>query len=104
VSFKFLGLAILSGIKEEAKKISFVKTDAGQRLFTVEAAGRYKLPSPPPSVAEKIFVVMRSITDLESPKAKEPLALGVRNDQIELGVEFEAVDGGQMLTVSLPGL
>jgi len=84
VPFKFLGLAILYGIKEKAKKISFVRTDSGETMFNVEAAGRYKLPGPLPSVAEKIFTVMRSITRLESPKAKEPLFLGLRNDQGDL--------------------
>ena len=104
VALKFLGLAILYGIKEKAQKISFVKTDAGEMMFNVEAAGRYKLPAPPPSMADEIFTVMRSITHLESPKAKEPLSLGLRNDQIELGVEFDTVQGKQVLTISFPEL
>lgn len=73
-------------------------------MFNVEAAGKYKLPAPPPSVAEKVFTVMRSITHLESPKAKEPLSVGLRNDQIELGVEFDTVDGEQVPTILLPEL
>ena len=102
--FKFLGLAILYGIKEKAKKISFVRTDSGETMFNVEAAGKYKLPAPPPSVTEKIFAVVRSIRHLESLKAREPQSVGLRNNQIELGVEFDRIDGEQMLKVSFPKL
>ncbi len=104
VALKFLGLAILYGIKEKAKRISFVSTEEGEIQFKVQAAGNYKLSAPPPPVADEIFTVMRSITHLESPKAKEPLSLGLKNDQIELGVEFDSAGGKEMLTISFPEL
>jgi hypothetical protein len=104
VALKFLGLAILYGINENAKKISFVESQEGDIQFHIEAAGKYKFPAPAPALGEEIFKVMRSITHLDSATAKEPLSLGIKNDQIELGVEFEAIEGKQTLNISFPEL
>ncbi len=104
VALKFVGLAILYGINEKAKKISLLKSHEGDIQFNVEAMGKYKLPAPPPALGDEIFKVMRSITHLESETAKEPLSLGMRNDRIELGVEFDALEGKQILSISFPEL
>jgi hypothetical protein len=40
VALKFLGLAILYGIKESAKRISVIKTQQGDVHFNVEATGK----------------------------------------------------------------
>jgi hypothetical protein len=104
VALKFIGLAILYGLKESAKRFSLVETDQGGFQLNMEASGKYKLASPPSRVGGRVFEVMRSITHLESEKAAEPLALGLRNDRIELGVAFDSQGGRRSLTISFPDI
>lgn len=101
-ALKFLGLTILYGLKENARKISLTRSKQGESQLNVEAAGKYKLLSPPRALTDKIFEVMRSITHLEAEQAREPLALGIRNDRLELGVEFDAAGGSKTLTLAFP--
>lgn len=102
VALKFLGLAIFYGIRESAKKLSLLRPQEGEIQLNIEAAGKYKLPAPSPDLTDQIFRVMRSITHLESGRGAEPLSLGIRNDRLELGVEFDTVDAGETLTISFP--
>jgi hypothetical protein len=104
VGLKFLGLTILYGLKEGAKKISISKGQHGDVHMGVEAAGNYKLPPPTWAVADQAFKVMRSITHLESEKAREPLSFGLKNDRLELGIEFDAAGGKETLSISFPKL
>ncbi len=101
VALKFLSLAILYGIKESAKSFSVVRT-GGKINFNIEGAGKYRLPPPSPALADQLFGVMRSITHLELGKGTEPFSLGIRNDRLELGVEFDSTDGKETLTLSFP--
>jgi hypothetical protein len=102
VALKFLSLTILYGIKESAKKISLSKKGRDEAKLDVEAAGKYVLPAPRADIADEIFKVMRSITHLESEKGREVLSLGLRNDRLELTVEFASAGGENTLTISFP--
>lgn len=102
VALKFIGLAILYGMKENAKRLSVVKSDQGEVQFNIEAAGKYKLPPPPPPVDDRVFEVMRSITHLEAERASEPLSVGLRNDRVELAVAFDSEGGKRSMTISFP--
>jgi hypothetical protein len=104
VALKFLGLTVLYGIKESARRVSVMKTQQGETRLNIEAAGKYMLPAPSPVLADHIFRVMRSITHLESGKGTEPLSLGIRNDRLELGVKFDTSEGGETLVLSFPDI
>jgi len=102
VALKFLCLTILYGIKESAKKITLTKQGRDEVRLDIEAAGKYVLPAPRADIADEIFKVMRSITHLESERGKEVLSLGLRNDRLELTVEFASAAGENTLTISFP--
>jgi hypothetical protein len=102
VALKFLCLTILYGIKESAKKITLTKQSRDEVRLDIEAAGKYALPAPRADIADEIFKVMRSITHLESERGKEVLSLGLRNDRLELTVEFVSAAGENTLTISFP--
>jgi hypothetical protein len=102
VALKFLCLTILYAIKESAKKITLAKQGRDEVRLNVEAAGKYVLPVPRADIADEIFKVMRSITHLESERGKEVLSLGLRNDRLELTVEFASTAGENTLTISFP--
>ena len=55
LGLKFLGIALLYGANEEAKRISIQRSKAGKVLFSVDARGNYQLPPPSVQVADRIF-------------------------------------------------
>jgi hypothetical protein len=101
-SLKFLGITLLYGANEEAKRISLQRSKEGKVLFSVEARGNYQLPPPTVQVADRIFSIARSITHIEKDQGKSPLSLGLRNDRMELNLEIDRKGGGESLTIFFP--
>ena len=104
VALKFLSLIIIYGVNQSAKKISLTRRGRDEASLDVEAAGKYVLPAPRADIADEIFKVMRSITHLESERGREVLSLGLRNDRVELTVEFASAAGENTLTISFPAI
>jgi hypothetical protein len=102
LALKFLGLAILYGANEDAKKITLQRSGEGKSLFSVEARGNYQLPPPSAQVADRIFSIARSITHLDKDQGKEPLSLGLRNDRMEITLQFDRKRGGESLSILFP--
>ncbi len=102
LALKFLGLTLLYGANEEAGKISLEKSSNGKVLLSVEARGSYQLPPPDARMADRVFSIARSITHIDSDRGKSPLSLGLRNDRMEIGLEFDRKDGGEKLTFVFP--
>jgi hypothetical protein len=46
---------------------------------------------------------VREITHIESGKGKSPLALGIREDSIELKIKMKSKDKGESVTLTFPG-
>ena len=101
LALKFLGLAILYGANEDAKKIT-LRSGEGKILFSVEARGNYQLPPPSAQVADRIFSIARSITHIDKDQGKEPLSLGLRNDRMEITLQFDRKKGGESLSILFP--
>ncbi len=102
LALKFLGLAILYGANEDAKKITLQRSREGKSLFSVEARGNYQLPPPSAQVADRIFSIARSITHIDEDQGKEPLSLGLRNDRMGITLQFDRKRGGESLSILFP--
>ena len=102
LALKFLGLAILYGANEDAKKITLQRSREGKSLFSVEARGNYQLPPPGAQVADRIFSIARSITHIDEDQGEEPLSLGLRNDRMEITLQFDRKRGGESLSILFP--
>ncbi|MFZ2444767.1 MAG: hypothetical protein WAW37_00275 [Syntrophobacteraceae bacterium] len=90
-ALKWLALAVLHGINDNAKKITVSR--AGDGGITITAKYREsELPSPGGVIGEKIFDVVKGITHIEGEKGKVPVAIGIRDSSIELKVKV-AQDG-----------
>ena len=61
------------------------------------------LPSPGSDVGAKIMEAVREVTHIEDGKGKSPLALGIRNDSIELQIKMKTRDDGEKITIKFPG-
>jgi hypothetical protein len=104
LAIKFLGLGILYGASEKAKKISIERSKDGKVLFSVDARGKYQLPPPNAELAERIISVARSITHIDEDKGKEPVSFGLRNDRMDITFQFDRKKTGETFSVLFPKL
>jgi hypothetical protein len=98
---KWLALAALHGVNSNAKEVSITRFTDGE----VRVTAKYReseLPSPGSEVGSKILQTVREITHIEGHKGKTPLALGIRNDSIELRVELKEKEGREKVTIKFP--
>ena len=90
---KWLALAALHGVNDNAKEVTITRSPDGN----IKVTARYReseLPSPGSEIGEKIMNAVREITHIEDNKGKSPLALGIREDSIELKIKMHAKDEG----------
>lgn len=104
LAIKFLGLGILYGASENAKKISIQRSKDGKVLFSVDARGKYQLSTPRAELADRIISIARSITHIDEDKGKEPVSFGLRNDRIDITFQFDRKKTGETFSVLFPKL
>ena len=100
-ALKWLALAALHGVNNNAKEVSITRSPDGN----IRVTARYReseLPSPGSEIGEKIMNAVREITHIESGKGKSPLALGIREDSIELKIKMKSKEGGEKVTLKFP--
>jgi hypothetical protein len=102
VALKWIALAALHGINNNAKKISITRSDDGNTRV-IAAYRDTELPSPGPEVSEDIIKAVREITHIEDEKGKMQLALGVRDSSINLEVKIKAKKNRKQVTLKFPG-
>ncbi len=102
LALKFLGLTFLYGANEDARKISLHRSPEGKVLFSVEARGSYQLLPPGAALADRVIAVARAITHIDEEQGKEPFSLGLRNDRIEVTLQFERRKGGESFSIIFP--
>jgi hypothetical protein len=100
-ALKWLALVALHGVNDNAKEVTITRAKDGG----VRVTAKYReseLPSPGPQVGAKIMEAVREITYIEGDKGKTPLALGIRNDSIELEVKMKTKEGKEEVTIKFP--
>ena len=97
-ALKWLALAALHGVNNNAEQISITKSDDGKVTVTAEYR-KTDLPSPGSEVAEKIIESLIGITHLEGGEGKTQLALGIRDSNIDLTIKMKSLDGGKKVTI-----
>jgi hypothetical protein len=100
-ALKWLALAALHGVNQNAESISVSRNSKGQ----VKVVARYRdtdLPSPGAEVGQKIMAAVREITHIEGEKGKTVLALGLRNDSLELKVKIKVKGGQEKVAIEFP--
>ncbi len=100
-ALKWIALAALHGVNNNAKKISISRSADG--LVTVKAKYREaELPTPGEAIGGEILEAVRKITHLEADKGKTLLALGIRDSSVELSVKLKSKDGFERITLKFP--
>lgn len=93
---KYMALVLLDAIEERAPRLSIDK-DHGVTVF---AASTYTLPKAPPHIIARGLEILREITGLEGARGQGTLALGIRNDSLEIVIQKDA---GTHI-VNIPGI
>jgi hypothetical protein len=99
---KWLALAALHGVNSNAKEVVISRSSDGEIRVTAKYR-ESELPSPGSEVGPKIMEAVREITHIEDGEGKSPLALGIRNDSIELQVTMKQKEGREKVTIKFPG-
>ena len=100
-ALKWLALASLHGVNNNAKEVTITRSRDGD----VRVTAKYReseLPSPGSDVGAKIMEAVREVTHIEGDKGKTPLALGIRDDSIELEVKMKTKDEREKVTIKFP--
>ena len=100
-ALKWLALAALHGVNSNAKEVILTRSSDGEIRVTAKYR-ESELPSPGPEIGTKIMEAVRDITHIEDRKGKSPLALGIRNDSIELQVKMKQKGGREKVTIKFP--
>jgi hypothetical protein len=100
-ALKWLALAALHGVNHNAEEITISRNQKGE----VRVLAKYReteLPSPGSAVGEKIMSAVREITHIEGDKGKTILALGMRNDSLELKVKVKVKGEQEEVVIEFP--
>jgi hypothetical protein len=100
-ALKWLALAALHGVNHNAEEIT-ISRDAKGQVRVVAKYRETELPSPGAEVGQKIMAAVREITHIEGEKGKTVLALGMRNDSLELKVEIKAKGEQEKVEIEFP--
>lgn len=100
-ALKWLALAALHGINNNASRITIRKTPDEGVTVTAEYR-RSELPSPGEAVGERIFEAVREITHIDDPKGKTQLALGLRDSSVDLRIKIKSKEGQEKISIKFP--
>ena len=100
-ALKWLALAALHGINDGAKEITLRRGPGGRVTVTAEYREK-ELPSPGNDVGGRIMAAVREITHIDGDKGKTLLALGLRNDSLELTVKVKGRGDKEKITIEFP--
>lgn len=100
-ALKWLALAALHGLNNNAKKI-FIKQTKDGSVSVVAEYRDTELPSPGNDIATNVFEAVRNITHIEDAKGKSKLALGLRDSSLELNVSVKEKDDYKKVTIKFP--
>jgi hypothetical protein len=101
VALKWLALATLHGINSNAKKITITRSEDGKVNVTAEYRVA-ELPSPGGQIGNSIIEAVREITHVDEDKGKTPLAIGIRDGNIEIGVKVKKDKDNESITLKFP--
>ncbi len=101
-ALKWLALTVLHGVNSNAKKVTITRSKDGEISVTAKYR-ESELPSPGSEVGAKIMEAVREITHIEGDTGKTPLALGIRNDSIEIKVKMQSEEDKEKVTLKFAG-
>ncbi len=100
-AIKWIALAILHGINNNAEEISLDHTKTGSVRVVAEYR-KAELPPPDNVISEKIISALKEIIHADSSQCDSTLAIGVRDGSIDLQVRTREEGGDSKVTIKFP--
>jgi hypothetical protein len=100
-ALKWLALSVLHGINSHAKKISIHKSEDGNIMVLAEYRTA-ELPSPGAEIGGNVFDSVREMMHMEGDKAKSPLAIGIRDSNMEIELKFKKEGNEESVSLNFP--
>ena len=100
-AIKWIALAVLHGINNNAEEISIEQKKAG----TVKVIAEYRkaeLPPPDGAISEKIISTLKDIIHVDSSQGDSTLAFGLRDESLDLHVRTREEGGDSKVTLKFP--
>lgn len=100
-ALKWLALAVLHGINNNAEKITIQQDRDGEVTVTAKYR-RTELPAPGAVIGGKIFKAVREIAHIENSKGETILAFGFRNNSLDLKISAIEKKDERKATIEFP--
>jgi len=100
-ALKWIALAVLHGIDRNAEKISLRRNADGGISVTAKYR-KSELPKPPSPIGRKVFDVVKEITHIDGDKGQVPVAIGIRDSSIELGMKLDRNGAEEEVVLTFP--
>jgi hypothetical protein len=100
-AIKWLALAILYGIDSNAKRISLSANEKGD-VKVVAKFRKSELPAPGSDVGSRIFDLVKRLAHFDGDEGTTPLAVGIRDSSLEIGLSSAREDDGRVVTLRFP--
>ena len=98
-AIKWLALAILHGINDNAKKISLTMS-GNEKVKVIAEYRKSELPAPGNETGRLVLDTVRNIAHME--EGKIPLALGIREGSIEMKLKIKKENGNESVILEFP--
>ena len=98
-ALKWLALAILHGINDNAKMISLIRSE-NENVRVVAEYRKSELPPPDNATGELIMDTVRKIAHME--EGKIPLAMGIRDGSIEMTLKIKKDNHSESVILEFP--
>ncbi len=100
-AIKWLALAILYGIDSNAKRISISASDDGD-VKVLAKFRKTELPTPGKEVGKRVFDLVKQIGHFEGEEGATPLAVGIRDSSLEIGLTASRDGDEHVVTLRFP--
>lgn len=100
-AIKWVALAILHGINNNAEEISIEQSQTGSVKVIAEYR-KAELPPPSTPISEKIIGDLKEIIHADSSQSDSILAFGFRNNSMDLRVRVREESGNKKVTLTFP--
>ncbi len=100
-ALKWIALAVLHGINNNAEEICIASTASGGVKVTAEYRTT-ELPSPGSEIGEQIIEAVRHITHIDRARGESTLAFGIRNNSTDLNIASIQEGDDKKIMISFP--
>ena len=102
-AMRYLALALMHAITEQAGKLSLKKDGSDLKVKVQKEGAKDSLPPPPAELFARILQIIRAILHFEGEKGESQLVLGLRNGSVEMRVKLKEKGDEASLKFELAG-